>query len=264
MSTNNTFKGSRFKLLFKQAAIHNNKMMLYSSVGFCGVVFLILIFSQLGNDFRPHDAEMFLGFLTGFVAVFGILYSGYSFPAFRSKENTISYLTLPASTFEKFLFEFTSRIIIMLIALPFLFWLTFNFEGYVFELFGGPDFNPVGISDLMKTAPFSEAVPSWAYVLMTFSSFLVFVLPFTGAAMYSKQPLVKTLFSLAVVIVFFVTYAYIVIEPLGLGKYEVDNSVMWLIPRSESGALKFASFLVFIANLTMLSVAYFKLKEKEV
>ncbi|MEP5611791.1 MAG: hypothetical protein ABJP45_06045 [Cyclobacteriaceae bacterium] len=264
MSTNNTFKWSRFKLLFKQAAIHNSKMMLYSSVGFCGVVFMILVLSQLGNDFRPHDTDMFLGSLAGFVAIFGILYSGYSFPAFRNKENTTSYLTVPASTFEKFLFEFSSRIMLMLIVLPFLFWLTFNLEGYVFNLFGGPRFDPVGFSDLIKTPPPEVDIPFWTFTFATAATFLIFVLPFTGAAMFSKQPLVKTLFSIALVIAFFVTYAYIVIEPLGLGDYDVDNSIMWLVPRSESGALKLATFLAVVANLTMLSVAYFKLKEKEV
>ena len=264
MSINSIFKRSRFLLLFKQAAIHNNKMMLYSAVGFCGVVFLILLFSQMGNDYAPHNVEMFLGFLTGFVTVFGILYAGYSFPAFRNKETSISYLTLPASAFEKFLFEFTSRILIMLIVLPFLFWFTFNIEGYVFTLFTSIGFDPVGFSDLLESPPMEADIPSWAYILMTSSAFLVFVLAFTGAAMYSKQPLVKTLFSIAVVIAFFVTYAYIVIEPLGLSNYFVDNAEMWLAPQSESGALKFASFLVIVANITMLSVTYFKLKEKEV
>jgi len=152
----------------------------------------------------------------------------------------------------------------MLIVLPFLFWLTFNLEGYVFKLFGGPVFDPVGISDLLKTPPAEADIPFWAYTFMTSAAFLIFVLPFTGAAMFSKQPLVKTLFSIALVIAFFVTYAYIVIEPFGLSKYDVNESNMWLIPRSESGALKLATFLAVVSNLTMLSVAYFKLKEREV
>lgn len=264
MSTNNTFKWSRFKLLFKQAAIHNNKMMLYSVVGFCGVVFLILVFGQLTNDFQPHDTEIFLAFLVGFVAVFGILYTGYSFPAFRNKETSINYLTMPASTFEKFLFEFTSRILIMLIVLPFLFWLSFNLEGYVFRLFTGIGFDPVGFSDLWEARSKEGDIPFWAYVLMPSATFLVFILPFTGAAMFSKQPLVKTLFSLAIVMMFFSFYVYIVVEPLGLSNYDFDDSKMWLTPSNSIGVLKITTFLVIVANLTMLSVTYFKLKEKEV
>ncbi len=253
-------------LLFKQHLIHNSKLLLFSSVGFCGVVYIILVLAQLSRDLEPLDAEVFVNSMVAFVAIFGALYAGYSFPAFRNKENTITYLTLPASVLEKFLFEFVNRIFITLIVLPFLFWLMFNLEGYTFELFNGLGlgFNPVGFSDLMAMDVPNDEVPFWARVMIVSISFLVFVLPFTGAAMFSKQPLVKTLFSIAIIIAFYVGFIYIVVEPLGLSEYDIDESKMWLFPGDETSAFQFLTVAAVLANLVMLSVAYLKVKEKEV
>ncbi len=255
---------SRFLLLFKQHMIHNSKLMLFSAVGYCGVVYIILVFAQLSRDLEPLDTEVFLNALLAFASIFGILYTGHSFPAFRNKENTITYLTLPASVFEKFLFEFVNRILVMLIVLPFLFWLTFNLEGYTFELFNGLGFNPVGISDFMAMDNPVEKIPMWARVMIVSASFLVFVLPFTGAAMFAKHPLVKTLFSIAIIIAFYVTYIYILVEPLGLSEYDIDESNLLLFPNDEIGGFQMLTIVAVVANLVMLAVAYMKIKEKEV
>ena len=77
--------------------------------------------------------------------------------------------------------------------------------------------------------------------------------------MFSKQPLVKTLFSVALIIFFYAGFTYIVMEPLGLGTYDIDVSTMWLAPGSEASALRFFACFSIIANLTFLSVAYIKL-----
>ena len=152
----------------------------------------------------------------------------------------------------------------MLIVLPFLFWLTFNLEGYTFELFNGLGFNPIGISDFMAMENPVKEIPAWAKVMILSASFLVFVLPFTGAAMFSKHPLVKTLFSIAIIIAFYVTYIYIIVEPLGLSEYDIDESELVLFPDDEVGAFQMFSLLAIAANLVMLAVAYMKIKEKEV
>ncbi len=253
-------------LLFKQQVIHNSKLMLFSSVGFCGVVYIILVFAQLSRDLEPLDIEVFFNSLLIFFIIFGVLYTGHSFPSFRNKENTITYLMLPASVFEKFLFEFINRIVVMLIALPLLFWLTFNLEGYTFELFNGLGlgFNPIGISDFMAVDNPVKEIPEWARLMIVSASFLVFVLPFTGAAMFAKHPLVKTLFSIAIIIAFYVTFIYIVVEPLGLSEYDIDESDLLLFPNNEKGGFQLLTFLAIAANLIMLAVTYLKIKEKEV
>ncbi len=261
--SNNIFSGKRFLLLFKQHFIHNNKLLLYSIVAYVGVVFLILSIGQLGNDLQPHDLENFRGFLLAFVAIFGILYVGYSFPAFRSKENTINYLMVPGSVPEKFLIEFISRVGIIFILLPVLFWITFHLQGYFFTLFMDFTFNPINISFLTNVDVPQIESWFWLSTLIISAVMLGFVLPFTGAAMFTKQPLVKTLFSVAVIVIFYSTIIYIIVEPLGLSKYNPNDS-MWLIPINEAEAFRFFACALVIANMVMLFVAYRKLKEKEV
>lgn len=99
--SNNIFNAKRFGLLFKQHFIHNGQFLVLSAVAYIGVIFIVLSFTQVGNELKPHDLNNFQGFLMAFVTVFGILYVGHSFPAFRSKESTIHYLMIPASVPEK-------------------------------------------------------------------------------------------------------------------------------------------------------------------
>ncbi|MEQ9405661.1 MAG: hypothetical protein RIM99_18875 [Cyclobacteriaceae bacterium] len=263
MSINNTFNWKRFLLLFRQYQIHNGKFLLYAIVGYCGVVFIILSLGQLGIDGEPHELNAFLQLLLTFGAIFGILYTGYSFSPFRTKEGTISYLTMPASSLEKFLFEFISRIGLALVMLPFFFWLTFNLQGFVFEMIGKADFDPIWFSSFyeMDISPIDEIF--WLPFLIVFASLLTFVLPFTGGAIFSKQPLIKTLFSVAIIMAVFGIIIYIVLEPLGLSNYNVNNS-LWLLPDEDESAIRFTAFLAIITNTVMLATAYLKIKEKEV
>ena len=263
MSVNNTFSVKRFMRLFKQNYIHNSKFLLYAGVGYCGVVFIVLLFGQFANDMEPFGIDPFLQFLATFVAIFGILYIGYSFPSFRTKESSISYLTLPASTLEKFLFEFVNRVVMVLIVLPLLFWFTFNLEGVVFEIIGEVNFSMIGISDIKKVEIIPDEESHWLVVLITVASILALVLPFAGASMFSKQPLIKTLFSIAAIIIFYFGVTYIVVEPLGLHKYRTNES-MWLVPFTQYRALIYFTCFVIVANITMMLVAYLKVKEREV
>ncbi|MFK7951743.1 MAG: hypothetical protein AB8B73_02780 [Ekhidna sp.] len=263
MSIKNTFNWKRFLLVCKQNLINNQKLMVFASIGFIGVVFIGLTMVQAGNDFQPLGVEIFLQMMITFMAIFGVLYIGYSFPSLRNKESSISYLTMPASAFEKLLFEFLNRVVLSLIALPILFWIAFNIHGVVFELGTKKAFELIGISDVLAIdiSPVDEMF--WAQALIVSCTFLVLVLPFTGAAIFSKQPLIKSLFSIAIILMSYFAVVYIVMEPLGLGEYEV-NGELFLLPTGENSALRFFSIATFISVLVMLTVAYLKLKEREV
>ncbi|MEO1053775.1 MAG: hypothetical protein AAFX87_24270 [Bacteroidota bacterium] len=261
--SNNTFNIGRFLLLLRQHFIHNNKLLLFATVAYIGVVFLILSIGQIGNDFEPHDLETFRGFLIAFVIVFGILYVGYSFPAFRSKESTINYLLVPCSVTEKFTLEFITRVGVMIILLPLLYWVTFHLQGYFFTFFHDYAFSPISIGYLVKLEVPEKTELPWLTTLIGSLVILGFVLPFTGASMFSKQPLIKTLFSVAIIVIFYVAVIYIAIEPLGLGKYNPNESV-WLIPNGSQGASRLFAVAAILANLVMLFVAYRKIKEREV
>ena len=103
----------------------------------------------------------------------------------------------------------------------------------------------------------------WLSIMIGSMVLLGFVLAFTGAAMFSKQPLVKSLFSVAVIVMFYTGFTYIVVEPLGVGNYNPTDS-MWLIPMKNKATFQFIGTALILTNIVMLFVAYRKLKEREV
>jgi hypothetical protein len=262
--SNNIFSGKRLQLLFKQHFIHNSQFLLLSAVAYIGVIFIVLCLTQAGNDLKPHDLANFQAAMVGLVSVFGILYVGHSFPAFRSKESSIHYLMLPASALEKFTFEFIIRIVLALVILPLLYWVTFNMQGYFFGIFTEEAFEPIGIQ---YTVLIDEDVPEdfqfLIYCVITGGVFFVLSLVFTGSAMFDKQPLVKSLFTVAVVVMFFGLYSYVVVEHLGFGRYNPPD-FMFTVPLEERSALTAVSIALFAATIVMLFVAFRKLKEREV
>lgn len=261
--SNNIFSRKRFLLLFKQHVIHQAQLLLLSTGAYVGVIFIVLSLAQVGNDLQPHGLENFQGFLIGFVTVFGILYVGHSFPAFRSKESTIYYLMTPASVLEKFVFEFVSRIGIILLSLPLLFWVTFHLQGYIFSIFTVEVFNPIGMQNLVIIDDVPADYQFLIYSLVTGAVLFALSLAFTGAAMFTKQPLVKSLFAVAVIVMFFVGYSYIVIEHLGVGRYNPPDRML-LVPLHEDSALQAVTVALFAGTVVMLFVAFRKLKEREV
>lgn len=261
--SNNRFSGARFLLLCKQHFIHNTQFLFLSTVAYIGVVIIVLSIAQMGSDLRPHDLDSFQGFLVGFFTIFGVLYVGHAFPAFRSKESAISYIMVPASVLEKFVFEFISRIGIILIALPLLYWLAFHLQGYFFSVFTDKVFEPIGMGHLVKIDVPDPAYVFVIYTIATTGILLALVLALTGAATFNKQPLVKTLFSLALIILFYVGYSYIVVVHFGVKNYNPTDS-MWLIPTDVLAVLRWISVALVVAIAVMLFVGYRKLKEKEV
>ena len=261
--SNNIFSRTRFLLLFKQHLIHNAQFLWLSTGAYIGVILIVLSLAQVGNNFQPHDRGSFQGFMVVFVSIFALLYVGHSFPAFRSKESTISYLMMPASALEKFVFELISRIGIVLLMLPLLYWATFNLQGYFFGIFTDAVFEPIGIQHLVRIGDAPYDLMFQIYAVIVGGILFVLSLAFTGSAMFDKQPLVKSVFSVAVVVMFFAGYSYIVVEHLGVGRYNPPEK-MTLIPNDEFSAFNFISVALFAATAVMLFVAYRKLKEREV
>jgi hypothetical protein len=219
----------------------------------------------MANDSDPYNIDIFTNFLIFFVAVFGILYSGHSFPDFRGKGSTINYLMVPSSVLEKFLFEFFSRLSIVIFLLPILFWITYNFQGYFFNLLTDQKFQAVGFKQLLDFKLLGQIKEQgfWFFTLISSLIILVFVLPFVGGTMFFKQPLVKTLFAVTLIVISYAGFLYFLLEPLGIGLYE-PNDTTWLIPHNKEGGMRFFGSFTVIANLVFLFVAYRKLKEKEI
>lgn len=261
--SNNIFSGKRLGLLFKQHAFQNSQFLLLSTVAYVGVIFIVLCIAQVGSELSPHELSEFQGFLIVFVSVFGLLYAGHAFPALRSKESTITYLMMPASVLEKFVFELISRFGIVLLILPLLYWLTFNLQGFLFGIFTIAEFEPIGILYLVRLGEGPTDDMAQIYTVITAAVLFALSLAFTGSAMFDKQPLVKSLFAVAVIMMFFLGYSYIVVEHLGVGKFQPPDQMV-LIPTTEYSVFRFLAIALFAGTAVMLFVAYRKLKEREV
>jgi hypothetical protein len=130
-------------------------------------------------------------------------------------------------------------------------------------MFADGIFQPIGLQYLVKIDMPDPDYPFLIYTLITAAVLLALVLAFTGAAMFNKQPLVKSLFAVAVVVMFFFGYSYIVVEHLGVGRYNPPDT-MFLIPFDETKVLRLISIALIITIVVMLFVAFRKLKEREI
>ena len=62
---------------------------------------------------------------------------------------------------------------------------------------------------------------------------------------------------------FFIGYSYIVVEHVGVGRYNPPDT-MYLVPMNNPKALQLISFALIVTIIVMLFVAFRKLKEREV
>ena len=258
------FNWSRFRNLLSYGLLLNYKLGIYSVVSFLGISMLFMFFIQLTNEYRSLDLESFLILFSVMYVGFGVLFSGTSFSNLRIKEKTISYLMLPASVFEKFLYEFLTKVMLFLVAMPILYFLSYYVEGYLFDALSRSFvFTPIDLDELAKvylTPGASSGVAAQVFIHLVAIGILI--IPFTGSVTFTKYPIVKTLFSCVTVVFFFVIYTYLIVEELGLNKFRIKESL--LIPTSEVSAFRFFLVGAVIFNLTLIIVAFLKLKEREV
>ena len=262
METNNSFSFQRFTLLCKQSFIINKKLIGISLGSFSGMLFLILFGNQSGAHFNQWENHDYLGTFVFLFFVLGIIYTCLSFPAFRSKEKSMVYLMLPASVSEKFTFELLTRIVLYIVLMPLLFWLVANIEGIVVHSFM-PELTNYKFSfrDGFLTIVKNGKFEFWALILTIQGILFVFIAPFTGASHFSKSPLLKTVFTFLTIIAGYGFFVFLLIKGLDLEHiHSMNNHVLFL---NKENALLFLGIISTLINLSLLSIAFFKLKEKE-
>jgi len=264
METNNTFSFQRLILLSKQSLIINKKLIGISLAGFAGSLFMLLVFCQSMSHFSHWEND---GYMITFIILFfslGLIYSSLSFPAFRSKEKSMAFLMLPASSTEKFVFELLMRIVVFILFMPLFYWLVANFEGIVVHSFV-PELTNYrfsfidGFFAIVKDGKFEF----WALVLTIQGILFVFIAPFAGASHFSKSPLLKTLFAFSLIIAGYGLFIYLLVKGLRLEGIHSDNHRVLFMNNTDS-ILRFFGIVSTLINLSFLSIAFFKLKEKEV
>jgi hypothetical protein len=257
MKASQIFSPSRFVLLIRQDFQHHYKLLLITAAGFCGGLFILLFMMKIVHGLHAWGVtEFFETFVIVFV-ISGVLYSGNAFPGLRSREKSYSFLLNPASVLEKFLLELTTRIIAFIVLIPLMYLAVFNLEGLFLQLIY-PEFRFTAFS--FFDVPAYRGGP-WVFALAISCSLLALTLPFAGAAIFQKYPLVKTLFSVALLFFFHLFLIFFFMETLGFERYAVNADILWM--RDEHDLIKFLTVYAVIANGVMVAVAYLKLKERE-
>ena len=269
METKNTFSFQRFRLLCNQSLVINKRVITLWLGGFTGILFVALFLFQLAAGFARWENESYLSTFVSLFFVMGVIYVSNSFPAFSSKERSMSYLMLPASASEKYIFELLTRIVLFIIVVPFLFWAVANLEGQIVHLFV-PTFKHYQCtfgtlwSGLLNHDNLHNHGNwnGWGVMLAFQGVLFVFCAFFAGASHFEKSAFLKTLLTFLFLMAGFALYSYLISRLLGMNGMHPANDRVLFIHSKEAGIFYFA-LATALVNLCLLAIAWFKLKEKE-
>jgi hypothetical protein len=171
---------------------------------------------------------------------------------------------LPASVTEKYLFEFLVRIVLFTIVMPLVFWIMANIAGAIMHHYI-PDFVNYRFSfgKTLVSYIFQPGNTFWTNLAIIQGWLFVFIAAFTGASHFSKSPLVKTLFTLSLIAIGYALFTYLLVKGINIKGYSPANDRILFI-HNKNEAIIFVSLAITVINLSMLAIAWFGLKEKEV
>jgi hypothetical protein len=261
---NTIFSFHRMYQLAKHHYITGKKSALLKIAGFCISIVLVLFISQaVGNNYLNWSDGKYQGIFSFFYIFGGILYFASSFKWLRTKESRFYYFMVPATTFEKYLFEFLNKIVAYIVLVPFIYWFLANLEGTIFHLFcpGFTNFQ-CALSGLVFNIDFSEMAINSALFIGINSFLLVALVPFVGVTFFKKSPFPKVLLSLVVILISVIIYVIILFKIFGF-RYFSDSTLEYIIPQHFSKILTANIFLT-LTNLTVLFMGFYNIKEKEV
>lgn len=250
-------------MLFRNSFLINKRLIYITLAGVAGTIFVSLLLLQTISDFRNWHQQEYLVTFFVFFLLLGAVYTSLSFPSFRSGIRSVNYLMLPASTAEKYLFEFITRIAAFIIIMPILYWVVANLEAWIVfhykPILGRPDFSfNDGWNDFINF----KNMNGWTKLLIFQCFFLVFTSSFTGAAYFTKSPLIKTLFTFSIIAGLFILYIWLLVKCFDLTHYNVSNRGILFI-HNEKQAQAFFALAFTGVNMALLTTAWFFTKEKE-
>lgn len=263
MKMSNHLSMHRVLLLHKQyVELHIKQMLIVIGATIVAIAgfHTFLHYQNLGHLERMiqnyYHAPVFL------FAFFGgcLIWCGLAFPSFRSREKSMDYLMTPASTFEKFLFEFINRILLYLILFPIIYWTVTNLVTGIFHHYNAEYINyKFGYGDLIDSAKWSTRELALAGSL----GFLMFTLPFTGATYFQILPLLKTILIVALLVGIYFGISFLLFKGLHIQEYRLANGRLLFMYNADDGKLAGICAAI-LGNLVILAIGFFKIKEKEV
>ena len=259
---NNSMSIRRIGLLYKQYYFLNGNKLLLILIATAGLIagyhtivhavnYRYLEQSNFLTDY--HYSSLSIAFLAAC-----LLWSGNAFPDFRNKTKRLGYLVIPATTLEKFIFEFMIRIVIFILVFPIIYWVFTNLVTSAFHAFN-PDYLNYTFS---YKNPYPGELDTLSIFLMCSLALLVPTLAFTGASYFQKLPVIKTVVLVCILVGFFAGYIFFVVEILNLDEYKPKNNRILFMRNADDAKIAGIAAAI-IVNITLLVFSYFKVKEKE-
>jgi len=255
---NNTFDFNRFSLLLKKELWSGNKKSIIVAVAIFGFLILFALFNIY--TFGGYEGMNWMMFP---IVVFwgGLVFTSVIFYEFNDQTGTHHYLSLPASTFEKFLSKWLITAVLFPIVASLLFWVYTKIgDAIYFNYDSESDYIPWKLTDWWSI--FFLKI----YIVYQ-STFLI------GAIVFQKYTFFKTsvihwIIGIASAIIGAILFRIIFADmfdglypPTEYLDMQTSDEVIHFMENKFLSILEFA--LWFLVPPIMWAVGFFKLKEKE-
>jgi hypothetical protein len=262
---NNTFNLKRFGMLFKKHTLEHSKTYALSMAVLFGVIFLVLLFFSMMNQWHLSDQEQII-VLVFSMGGFGSIFGSMVFADLGDRSKVIPALMLPSSHFEKFLVGLLYSYFIYLIV----FVASFCLADFIVVSLGNHDLEKDKMINVFSTTGRRPAIS-----FLFFTTFHAFV--FWGSAFFKKLHFVKT------TIVFFLCLGLLTLinglvlnmffsahtrfstgmpfTDIGIIQPNQDYAMSWIYPGDEFDTYGKVIFVIVV--LLFWTTTYFKLKEKQ-
>ena len=282
MNSNNFFSFSRFYRLLRNDILLNHKKYLLTIVGGFIMGFIVMYLYMPNLIQQPYSNSSFNAqrYSSLFImCLFGLgAFVGSAFSELSNKVKISNYLLVPASTFEKFLSQFTIRVVAGTIIFLVIFWVDAHLariavlsriEGLNGQLAGPEKY------DYIKKFHWSMFLIKSNYPIVTnwrLFEGIGFILTFFSAGMFlfsvkiffRKLGLIKTgialVATLYLIMVIMVCFSHLFYpETKGFSTGNID----YMLSNGYTNNDIFQYSIAYLAPLFLLPLGYFKLKEKQ-
>lgn len=273
MSFNNYFNLKRFSRLLKQDLLFNGTKYLLTIVGLGLVSYLFLYWFlnsnknfliQNNDSINSNYGTCFAFFMVAVGVIVGTAFSDLS-----DKIKTENYLLYPGSALEKFMLQFLLRIGFFIPIALGLFWIAIRLaKASLVPGESGLDPSLIPYFEfrfLVTKYSSNELYDIWTILVMVFGIFSYGTYLFAGTTHFKRYALVKTV----IVSVIVIGISILSLVLLSHGFYPETTQGFDIKLKSFDVAEDLGSIKLFILLLSLfswmffLTIAYFKLKEKE-
>ncbi len=273
MPLNNYFNIKRFSLLLQQDLLINRTKYLLGILGLGLISYLTMYFflnstkEQMLSTYN-YINSYYVGFFIFYMMAVGVVI-GTAFPNLTDKIKTNNFLLTPGSVLEKLLVQFVLRIIFFIPIALGLFWIVLRLAkaSLISDLEKGFDVSKIPYFEFrfLITDYNNEIWNIWKILFSVFTIFSYVIYLFAGTTYFKRYALIKTVivsvFVLGISILFMMLLSH-VFYPQETHGFNIQLQTFRVAENLDSDHL-FAVILSLVSWIFFLSIAYFKLKEKE-